>query len=131
MRIRDRKNNMLKANKQVLGILKEEDGGGESKKEKKTTLTRHPAYSAIDMLETELEKLKINFKENIANAVSGSDGYHSEIDKFSEDFVGFHGFERLGSGADEILPLKKPLLDPRWLLFHGFSWISYGAKIRC
>ena len=37
MRIRDRKNNMLKANKQVLGILKEEDSGGESKKEKKTT----------------------------------------------------------------------------------------------
>jgi hypothetical protein len=89
MRIRDRKNNMLKANKQVLGILKEEDSGSESKKEKKTTLTRHPAYSAIDMLETELEKLKMNFKESIANAVSGSDGYHSEIDKFSEDFGKF------------------------------------------
>ena len=23
-----------------------------------------------------------------------------------------------------MLPLKKPLLDPSWLLFHRFSWIS-------
>jgi len=88
MRIRDKKRNMLEANKRVLGLIKEEEAV-EAKKEKTTTLTRHPAYPAIDKLETELEKLKMNFKESIANAVSGSDGYHSEIDKFSEDFGKF------------------------------------------
>lgn len=88
MRIRDKKTNMIKANKRVLGLIKEEEAV-EAKKEKTTTLTRHPAYPAIDRLETELEKLKMNFKESIANAVSGSDGYHSEIDKFSEDFGKF------------------------------------------
>ena len=25
--------------------------------------------------------------------------------------------------GNEVLPLKKPLLDPSWLLFHRFSWI--------
>ena len=88
MRIRDKKTNMIKANKRVLGLIKEEEAV-ETKKEKITTLTRHPAYPAIDRLETELEKLKMDFKESIANAVSGSDGYHSEIDKFSEDFGKF------------------------------------------
>jgi|TARA_R110000803_G_scaffold128025_1_gene195427 hypothetical protein len=73
--------------KLVKRIIKEDDT--EVKEKKTTTLTRHPAYSAIDRLETELEKLKMNFKESIANAVSGSDGYHSEIDKFSEDFGKF------------------------------------------
>ena len=70
----------------VKRVIKEEE---EQKKEKKTTLTRHPAYPAIDHLETELEKLKMAFKDSIANAVSGEDGYHSEIDKFSEDFGKF------------------------------------------
>ena len=31
----------------------------------------------------------MDFKDSIANAVSGEDGYHSEIDKFSEDFGKF------------------------------------------
>jgi uncharacterized coiled-coil DUF342 family protein len=61
----------------------------EPKEEKKTTVTRHPAYPSIDKLETELEQLKMEFKSDIANAVSGADGYHSEIDKFSEDFGKF------------------------------------------
>lgn len=61
----------------------------EKKEEKKTTITRHAAYPAIDRLESELENLKREFKDSIANAVSGTDGYHSEIDKFSEDFGKF------------------------------------------
>lgn len=61
----------------------------EPKKEKQTTVTRHPAYPAIDKLENDLERLKMSFKESIANQVSGADGYHSEIDKFSEDFGKF------------------------------------------
>lgn len=61
----------------------------EPKKEKKITVTTHAAYSSIDKLETELEQLKMEFKNDIANAVSGVDGYHSEIDKFSEDFGKF------------------------------------------
>jgi hypothetical protein len=61
----------------------------EPKEEKKTTVTRHPAYPAIDKLENDLERMKMGFKESIANAVSGADGYHSEIDKFSEDFGKF------------------------------------------
>jgi hypothetical protein len=72
--------------KLVKKIIKEED---EQKKENKTTLTRHPAYPAIDDLERSLEDLKMRFKDSIANAVSGEDGYHSEIDKFSEDFGKF------------------------------------------
>jgi len=60
-----------------------------STNDKKTTVTRHEAYSAIDRLETQLEQLKKEFKNDIANAVSGADGYHSEIDKFSEDFGKF------------------------------------------
>ena len=72
--------------KLVKRVIKEEQ---EQVKEKQTTLTRHPAYSAIDNLETELERLKMEFKQSIANAVSGADGYHSEIDKFSEDFGKF------------------------------------------
>jgi len=69
----------------VQRVIKEE----EEKKEKKTTLTKHPAYSAIDKLERALEDLKMDFKDTIANEVSGEDGYHSEIDKFSEDFGKF------------------------------------------
>jgi hypothetical protein len=71
--------------KLVKRIIKEE----EDTKEKKTTLTKHPAYPAVDRLERALEDLKMNFKDTIANEVSGSDGYHSEIDKFSEDFGKF------------------------------------------
>jgi len=70
----------------VKRVIKEED---EQKKEKKTTLTKHPAYPAIDKLERALEDLKMDFKDTIANEVSGEDGYHSEIDKFSEDFGKF------------------------------------------
>jgi len=70
----------------VKKIIKEEEV--ESKK-KSSTLTKHPAYPAIDRLERELETLKMEFKDSIANAVSGADGYHSEIDKFSEDFGKF------------------------------------------
>ena len=72
--------------KLVKRVIKEEQ---EQIKEKQTTLTRHPAYPAIDKLESELERLKMEFKQSIANAVSGADGYHSEIDKFSEDFGKF------------------------------------------
>lgn len=71
--------------KLVKRIIKED----EEVKEKKTTLTKHPAYPAIDHLERKLEELKMEFKDSIANAVSGEDGYHSEIDKFSEDFGKF------------------------------------------
>tara|TARA_R110002012_G_scaffold267723_1_gene451648 strand:- start:793 stop:1233 length:441 start_codon:yes stop_codon:yes gene_type:complete len=77
----------------VKKIIKEDDTMDSTQpKEKKdsgTTMTRHAAYPAIDRLETQLEKMKMEFKEDIANAVSGSDGYHSEIDKFSEDFGKF------------------------------------------
>jgi hypothetical protein len=79
----------------VKKIIKEDDTMDSTqpkekeKEEKKTTVTRHPAYPAIDTLETELEQLKMSFKSDIANAVSGEDGYHSEIDKFSEDFGKF------------------------------------------
>ena len=71
----------------VKRVIKEEEET--QSKDKKTTLTRHPAYPAIDKLENELERLKMSFKNSIANAVSGEDGYHSEIDKFSEDFGKF------------------------------------------
>jgi hypothetical protein len=71
----------------VKRVIKEEEE--EQKKEKTSTLTKHPAYPAIDRLERELENLKMEFKDSIANAVSGEDGYHSEIDKFSEDFGKF------------------------------------------
>ena len=78
----------------VKKIIKEDDTMDstqpkEKKEEKQTTMTRHAAYPAIDRLETELERLKMEFKDSIANAVSGTDGYHSEIDKFSEDFGKF------------------------------------------
>jgi len=72
----------------VQKIIREE---GEQKEEKKTTLTKHPAYSVIDDLGRKLENLKTEFKDGIANAVSGTDGYHSEIDKFSSDFTKFIG----------------------------------------
>lgn len=71
----------------VKRVIKEEEET--QSKDKKTTLTRHPAYPAIDKLENELERLKMSFKNSIANVVSGEDGYHSEIDKFSEDFGKF------------------------------------------
>jgi hypothetical protein len=74
--------------KLVQKIIREE---GEKPKEKETTLTKHPAYSVIDALGKKLEDLKTEFKDGIANAVSGSDGYHSEIDKFSSDFTKFIG----------------------------------------
>jgi hypothetical protein len=77
----------------VKKIIKEDDTMNSTqpkeKEEKQTTMTRHAAYPAIDRLETELERLKMEFKDSIANAVSGTDGYHSEIDKFSEDFGKF------------------------------------------
>lgn len=70
----------------VKKVIKEEET---QNKEKKTTLTKHPAYPAVDNLERKLEELKMQFKDSIANVVSGEDGYHSEIDKFSEDFGKF------------------------------------------
>lgn len=72
----------------VKRILKEEEGG---KKDKTSTLTRHPAYPIIDRLEDELDKLKTSFRSEIANKVSGEDGYHSDIDKFNSDFNKFIG----------------------------------------
>lgn len=71
--------------KRVIKEEEEETGG------KKTTLTKHPAYNIIDKLEDSLEDLKREFKSSIANAVSGEDGYHSEIDKFSSEFTNFIG----------------------------------------
>ena len=78
----------------VRKIIREEDNSTQPKErnhnnDNNSTMTRHSAYPAIDRLETELEKLKMEFKDSIANAVSGMDGYHSEIDKFSEDFGKF------------------------------------------
>lgn len=69
----------------VKKIIKEED------KEKVTTLTRHPAYPIIDDLEMTLDELKTGFKRDIANSVSGVDGYHSEIDTFVSNFNKFIG----------------------------------------
>ena len=81
---------VIKLNEQDLEKLVKKVIAEEEKAEaKKTTLTKHPAYPAIDKLERELENLKMEFKDSIANAVSGEDGYHSEIDKFSEDFGKF------------------------------------------
>jgi hypothetical protein len=81
---------VIKLNEQDLEKLVKRVIAEEEKTEaKKTTLTKHPAYPAIDKLERELENLKMEFKDSIANAVSGEDGYHSEIDKFSEDFGKF------------------------------------------
>ena len=81
----------------VKKIIREEDdtmqpkeGQPKEKVEKTTTVTRHPAYPIIDKLESHLDELKANFKREIANKVSGTDGYHSEIDKFSEDFGKFN-----------------------------------------
>lgn len=73
--------------KLVQRVIKEEEV--QVKEKKGATLTKHPAYPAIDDLERSLEDLKMKFKDSIANAVSGEDGYHSEIDKFSEDFGKF------------------------------------------
>jgi hypothetical protein len=73
--------------KLVQKIIKEED----EKKQNQPTMTKHPAYSVIDDLGTKLSDLKDEFKDGIANAVSGSDGYHSEIDKFSSEFTNFIG----------------------------------------
>jgi hypothetical protein len=72
----------------VKRVIKEEEGESIGKK---TTLTKNPAYNIIDKLEDSLEGLKREFKTNIANAVSGEDGYHSEIDKFSSEFTNFIG----------------------------------------
>ena len=79
-------------------IIKEEENVNNTnntptteKKEKVTTLTRHPAYPIIDRLESDLDSLKTQFKSEIANKVSGEDGYHSEIDKFNSDFNKFIG----------------------------------------
>lgn len=72
----------------VKRVIKEEENESAGKK---TTLTKHPAYNIIDKLEDSLEGLKREFKTSIANAVSGEDGYHSEIDKFSSEFTNFIG----------------------------------------
>lgn len=82
--------------KLVKKIVKEEQQvntqpKGDKKEEKKTTITRHPAYPIIDKLERHLDDLKAEFKRDIANKVSGEDGYHSEIDKFTSDFNKFIG----------------------------------------
>ena len=50
--------------------------------------------------------------------------------RISHDFVDFlwisraRGSQHLPPFAIGMMPLKKPLLDPSWLLFHRFSWIS-------
>lgn len=82
--------------KLVKKIIKEDDTMDstqpkekEPKEKKTTTVTRHPAYPIIDDLERHLDELKFEFKRDIANKVSGVDGYHSEIDKFSEEFGKF------------------------------------------
>jgi hypothetical protein len=73
----------------VKKILKEEDGSTEETQKPSSTLTRHPAYPIIDRLEDELDILKTGFRKDIANKVSGEDGYHSDIDKFNSDFNKF------------------------------------------
>ena len=76
----------------VKKVIAEEENSSQGKApEKKTTMTKHPAYGVIDKLGRNLESLKTEFKDGIANAVSGSDGYHSEIDTFSSDFTKFIG----------------------------------------
>ena len=80
---------VIKINESQLEYLVKKVIKEEEKETKKTTVTKHPAYPAVDKLERALEDLKMEFKDSIANAVSGSDGYHSEIDKFSEDFGKF------------------------------------------
>lgn len=80
---------VIKINESQLEYLVKKVIKEEEKETKTTTVTKHPAYSAVDRLERALEDLKMEFKDSIANAVSGSDGYHSEIDKFSEDFGKF------------------------------------------
>jgi len=87
------KNRIIRLNEQSLEklvkkIIAEE---GEGSSQKKTTMTKHPAYGVIDELGRNLEQLKTKFKDGIADAVSGTDGYHSEIDKFSIDFTNFIG----------------------------------------
>jgi len=81
-------------------LMAEEDGSSNEKP--KSTLTRHPAYPIIDELEENLEDLKRKFKNGIANAVSGTDGYHSDIDKFSSEFTNFIGkIEKLKQKINE------------------------------
>jgi hypothetical protein len=80
---------VIKINESQLEYLVKKVIKEEEKEIKTTTVTKHPAYPAVDRLERALEDLKMEFKDSIANAVSGSDGYHSEIDKFSEDFGKF------------------------------------------
>jgi len=80
---------VIKINESQLEYLVKKVIKEEEKETKTTTVTKHPAYPAVDRLERALEDLKMEFKDSIANAVSGSDGYHSEIDKFSEDFGKF------------------------------------------
>jgi hypothetical protein len=77
----------------VRRIIKEE-GEQESQeqqdvKEKSSTLTRHPAYPAIDRLENDLMDLKKRFNNEVDNAVSGEDGFHSEIGAFGKKFQDF------------------------------------------
>jgi hypothetical protein len=78
------KKKIVKLNESQLEYLVKKVIKEEEKETKTTTVTKHPAYSAVDRLERSLEDLKMEFKDSIANAVSGSDGYHSEIDKFSK-----------------------------------------------
>ena len=73
----------------VKKIIVTEEGGNSDKPQ--ATLTKHPSYSVIDSLGSDLEDLKRGFKDGIANSVSGSDGYHSDIDKFSSEFTNFIG----------------------------------------
>lgn len=80
---------IIKLNEQDLERLVKKVIAEEESEGKKTTLTKHPAYNVIDTLGNKLEDLKKEFKDGIANAVSGSDGYHSEIDKFSSEFTKF------------------------------------------
>jgi hypothetical protein len=81
---------IIKLNEQDLErLVKKVIAEEENSEGKKTTLTKHPAYNVIDTLGNKLEDLKKEFKDGIANAVSGSDGYHSEIDKFSSEFTKF------------------------------------------
>ena len=82
---------IIKLNEQDLERLVKKVIAEEESEGKKTTLTKHPAYNVIDTLGNKLEDLKKEFKDGIANAVSGSDGYHSEIDKFSSEFTKFIG----------------------------------------
>lgn len=75
----------------VRKIIKEEESKPEVSEPKKKvdTVTKHDAYKHIDALKSSLGELERQFQDEIANRVSGTDGYHSVIDKFSEDFSNF------------------------------------------